>query len=125
MEFVKGSTYADIKRMVGVTDGPVMPHPQSTSGKRIRVTHASATFTLRDDEWALQSSYHVRIGGPVLKKDGTDGKETWGGAVHSTWRGRPEYVWLVRLIDAIRPEGVPALPFKLTGIENDDREGGS
>lgn len=125
MEFVNDSSHATLIRRINIIDGPVMPHPSSSTGKRIRVRHASITFALKGGEWIVDGWYGLKVTGAVLKKDGTEGKDVWGGTVHYTWQKMPEYVWLARLIDAVRPEGAPQLPFRLTEIENDDTEVGS
>lgn len=124
MEFVNDRSQATINRSINIIDGPVIPHPSSGTGKKIRVMQVQITFTLKDDEWVIRGWTTVQISGVVLKKDGTEGKETWLGTVHYCWQKMPEYAWLDLLIDAVRPEGVPQLPFRLTGIDTDDLEAG-
>jgi hypothetical protein len=120
MELVHERSYGSIKRSVKVIDGPVMSHPSSSTGKKIRVQHLSITFTLRNGEWIIDSWSAVAFGGPVLKKDGTEGRETWGGNVHYSWDKMTEYNWVRKVIDAVRPEGAPVLPFRLSGLELED-----
>lgn len=120
MEFVHERSYGFIKRTVNVIDGPVMPHPSSSTGKRISVRGVSLTFELKGDEWVIGSWTQVSFHGPVLRKDGSPGKETWGGSVHYAWDKMPEYDWLRQLIEGARPEGAPALPFRLAGLEASD-----
>lgn len=120
MELVHERSHGSIQRSVKIIDGPVMPHPSSSTGKKIRVQHLSITFTLRNDEWIVKSWTAVSFGGPVLKKDGSEGRETRGGSVHYAWDKMAEYNWVRRVIDAVRPEGAPALPFRLSGLELED-----
>lgn len=120
MEFVHNFSVGTIKRAFNIIDGPVMAHPNSSTGKKIKVTHCSITFKLTGDSWEVDSWTGLGITGIVLKKDGTEGKETWGGSVHYSWEKRAEYNWLRTLIGAVRPEGTPALPMRVTAIENDD-----
>lgn len=124
MEFINARSYGTLKRSVNIINGPVMPHPNSSTGKRIRVGQATVTYTLdrSSGEWTADSWSNVSISGTVLRKDGTEGKETWGGNVAYGWDKDPRYDWLRKLIDAMRPEGAPALPFRLAGLENDDLE---
>lgn len=122
MEFVHSRSHGTLSRAINIIDGPVMPHPNSSTGKKIRVAYAEVRFTLTGGEWTVDSWSATKINGVVLKKDGTEGKETWGGSVHYAWATMPEYAWLRKLIEAIRPEGAPVLPFRLSGLENDDLE---
>lgn len=120
MDFIYDFSSGKIKRLFTVIDGPVMAHPNSSTGKKIKVTHCTITFTMTDDGWTVDGWTGLSITGIVLKKDGTEGKETWGGSVHYSWEKRAEYNWLRTLIGAVRPEGTPALPMRVTAIENDD-----
>lgn len=122
MEFKHKQSFGTVNRSVHVIDGPVMPHPSSSTHKRIRVAYVSFIFRLKDGEWDTDGWSSVQMGGVVLKKDGTEGKETWGGTVHYGWDKMPQYDWVRLLRDAVRPEGAPALPFRLNGIEPDDLE---
>jgi hypothetical protein len=123
MEFVHASTNGRLDRRVNIIDGPVMPHPSSSTGKKIRVQQVTLSYTLKGDEWTVNSWSLLSMGGVVLKKDGSEGKETWGGGVSYGWDKSPRYGWLRKLVEAMRPEGTPVLPFRLSGLENDDLEG--
>ena len=123
MEFTHRFTHGTIKRAFDVTDGPVMAHPNSSTGKKIKVTHCSVTFKREGDVWEVDGWTGLSISGTVLKKDGTEGRETWGGSVHYSWEKRAEYNWLRTLIDAVRPEGALTLPMRVMAIENDDLDG--
>lgn len=120
MEFIHSRSHGQVKRSVSITDGPVMPHPSSGTGKKIRVTSAHVTYVLRNGEWVLDSWSYVSIGGTVLRKNGEEGRETWGGSVAYDWDKDARYDWLRKLIDAMRPEGSPSLPFRLAGLEGTD-----
>lgn len=122
MEFTPEQVHGTINRSVEIHDGPVLPHPNSSTGKKIRVMYAAVQYTLERGEWVAKGWSAYQITGIVLKKDGTEGKETWGGTVAYDWEKRPEYDWLRKLAKAMQPEGSPALPFRLTGLENDDLE---
>lgn len=120
MEFVPERSHGSLKRSVRITDGPVMQHPNSGTGKRVRVSYVSATYSLREGGWAVDSWSALVMGGQVLRKDGSEGKEHWSGNVAYSWQKMPQYAWLTQLIDAMRPEGTVGLPFRLHSIENDD-----
>lgn len=120
MEFEPERSYGSLKRPVRITDGPVMPHPGSGTGKRILVDYVSVVYDLDKSDWVVNGWTSLKIGGTVLKKDGTPGREHWSGSVHYAWHRMPEYAWLDRLIDAMRPEGSVDLPFRLTYIEPDE-----
>lgn len=123
MEFYENRhSHGTITRSFAVADGPVMVHPNSSTGKKIRITYCSIDFRLKGDAWVANSGTDLRINGVVLKKDGTEGKETWGGSVHYSWEKRAEYNWLRTLIEAVRPEGTPTFPMRVRAIENDDLE---
>jgi len=123
MEFVQGRSLGTIKRAVNVTDGPVMPHPSSSTGKKIKVSYVSVTFTLKGGEWEIDGWSGIHFSGTVLRKDGSEGKETWGGTAHYNWEKMPAYDWVRLLIDSLRPEGAPDMPFRIHGLENDELEG--
>jgi hypothetical protein len=99
-----------------------MPHPNSSTGKKVRIDHVTIEYRLKGGEWTREGWTGLSMAGIVLKSDGTEGKATWGGGVHYDWAKMPEYAWLRQLSEAMQPEGVPVLPFRLTGIENDDLE---
>jgi hypothetical protein len=123
MEIEPERSHGSLKRSVRITDGPVMPHPSSGTGKKILVDYASVVYDLVKSDWVVKGWSGLVISGRVLKKDGTPGKENWSGNVHYSWHRMPEYAWLDRLIDAMRPEGSVDLPFRLTYIEPDELEG--
>lgn len=127
MEFVHDHTHGEVTRRVNVIDGPVMPHPSSVSGKKIKVYRVSVTYVLdkNDGTWVVPSWSRVSMGGTVLRKDGSLGKETWGGGVAYGWDKSSAYGWLRQLVDAMRPEGTPVLPFRLAGLNNDELEAGA
>lgn len=103
------SSHARYGRSFTVEGGPVLPHPGSSTGKKFRVTHVSIEYTLKNGEWIINSSFAVTLLGPVLKKDGTEGKETYSGAVYD-WRGdQPEYQWLRSLVAVGRPLTAPTI----------------
>lgn len=121
MEFVHNYTHGFLTRNINIIDGPVSKHTYSSTGKQYRVEGALVSFVLDSSrsEWRVQ---RVTLRGPVLKKDGTEGKETFAGDPGYGWEKSSKYAWLRKLIDATRPEGVPELPFRLHGLENDETE---
>lgn len=121
MEFVHARTYGTLTRHVNVIDGQVHRHRYSSTGKKYRVHGAIVTYQLDRSrgEWEVG---RIVLHGPVLRKDGAEGKETFSGDPGYGWESKPKYAWLVKLIDAMRPEGVPELPFRLAGLENNDVE---
>lgn len=90
-----------VTRHTIITDGPILPHPVSIAGKKFRLEQISVTFQWNGSGWGNTSH---RVGGTVLKKDGTDSLNTFSGTL---WN-RP--VWLDEIANQLRPEGAPALP---------------
>jgi hypothetical protein len=118
MEFVHSKTYGSLTRDINVINGPVCGQPTSTTGRQFRVTGVNVIFGFyRGDGWAVK---HVTLRGPVLRKDGSESRNEYSGPPLYQWERKPEHAWLLKLVDAIRPEGMPELPFRLTGLENSD-----
>lgn len=116
MEFTHDKSWGHIKRRIIVTDGQVIKHPSSSTGKKVRVTSVTVEFQLREDGWHLpQFGSGVAVAGVVLKADGTDSRTTGAWVVFEADR----YFWIRKLTEALTPEGVPALPFRLSGLEDD------
>lgn len=97
-----------IKRTFDITDGPVLPFPHSSAGKTFRVKQVTITYESRGGggAWHVAGPYSIRLTGPVLKKDGTEGKEIYNGAPESDALGTLQrYTWLRNLINVARPTG--------------------
>ena len=122
MEFIHAHSTARITRRVNIVDGPVMQHPNSSTGKKIRVTGASLDYVWVSGEWTTRTYGSAHINGVVLKTGGRDSKTTWGGPAAYRWYQQVEYAWLVALEDALRPEPLAALPFRLSGYDMDELE---
>lgn len=102
---------ATIKRTFDITDGPVIDHPWSRSGKRVRVERVIVIYDWDDDGWSATSVLSSILIGPVLKKDGTPGKEHFNSSPSFDWKKTDEYRWLRDLIADATPEHrLPHLP---------------
>ncbi|THA72519.1 hypothetical protein E6R60_26685 [Streptomyces sp. A0642] len=113
MELIHNDTRHQITRSVNVADGPVLPHPHSST-KRFRLTNLVITFALVGKEWRPQS---VEASGPVLKADGTDSKTTWGAHIHG-WKANSDWAFIHKIIEGLRPTGSATLPFGPFDLEN-------
>ena len=98
-----------ITRSFDIEDGPVLPFPYSRAGKTFRVKTVVIEYTSRGGggAWAIQGTFSVQLTGPVLRKDGTEGKETYNGRPESdaALGDLPHYRWLRSLIGVARPYG--------------------
>ena len=71
-------------------------------------------------DWRLR---HASVSGTVLKKDGSDSQVDCTNSLYSLREiTSPSYRWLVKLVEAMTPEGTPVFPFRLTGLENGEGE---
>lgn len=100
------ATHAKITRTVEIEPegAPVLPLEYSLDGKRFRVTLLAITYTWTAGRWTTDSYSSVQMSGPVLKKDGTDSKNSHTRYPYYGWLGHPDmYPWLGTVIDALRP----------------------
>lgn len=83
---------------------PVVDHPWSRSGKRVRIDRVVITYDWSGDGWKVTSTLSVDLAGPVLKKDGLPGKERFSSSPAFEWKKLDEYRWLWDLIADATPE---------------------
>ena len=69
-----------------------------TTDRDVRVPGADGT-------WEAGSNFSVQVTGPVLKKDGTAGKQTYQGSPPWGYWDDPRYAWLVDIVNLGRPTG--------------------
>lgn len=104
---------ATIKRTFEITDGPVVDHPWSRSGKRMKIQYVTIEYTWNNaaERWVAGSYLAIHLSGAVLKKDSTPGKERYNGQPAGAWNRADEYRWLRDLIaDAIPEHQLPYFP---------------
>jgi hypothetical protein len=106
-EYIHNNTDLEVTRTINVTDGPVRPQPYSSVGRKYRVSRAIITYRWIAGAWNIAG---VKLSGTVLKADGSDSKNDAREHL-STYGTRP--TWLAKLIDGLRPVGVPELPFNV------------
>lgn len=98
-----------IVRTFDIEDGPVLPFPYSSAGKTFRVKQVTIVYRNHGNSpWEVEGIFSISITGPVLKKDGTEGKEIFNGRPESdalTAGLLSHYQWLRELIDLARPSG--------------------
>lgn len=96
-----------IWRRFTVKDGPVVDHPNSLVGKKVRVKAVTIEYTLNEDGiWRISGSWAAHIEGPVLKKDGTEGAVEFSARAAYGWNsGHPQYDWLRKIVIAGQPRG--------------------
>jgi hypothetical protein len=92
-----------VVRKFDVTDGPVLPCPYTA--RAFRVKRVAITYTSHESgTWGIGGLTHITLTGPVLKKDGTEGKQTYNGWPELDALGDlPHYRWLRDLINRARP----------------------
>lgn len=103
------STYT---RYIDIEDGPDVRHPNSSTGKKFTVTYAKIEYRhIGRGVWDISSSYAVTLTGPVRKKNGEHGLETYNGAPPYGWnRAHKDYQWLRDLVLELQPTGTPSAP---------------
>lgn len=106
--YVHDHSNIDVVRHVNVIDGEVRPQPYTSAGRKYRVERAVIKYYYSSGDWRLSGAVLL---GTVLKKDGTDSKNDAREQV-SHFDTPP--MWLSNLVDGIRPQGGPTLPFNVT-----------
>ena len=121
MEFIHDRTSQKVRRTVNVVDGPILVQSTSSTGRKFRAEHVILEFAAEmSGDWRLR---HASVSGTVLKKDGSDSQVDCTNSLYSLREiTSPSYRWLVKLVEAMTPEGTPVFPFRLTGLENGEGE---
>lgn len=110
MRYSDSRTSACVKRWVEVTDGPVIDMINSSSGKKIKVERVVLNYWWKEGEWVVTSWSDVDLIGPVLKKDGTPGKQVISQNPPYGWpRNQLSVPWLSRILNIMRPVGEPMM----------------
>ena len=104
-----GSAQMRIKRVIRVTDGPVIPMAHSLTDKQFRVEWVQVEYKWVNGEWTVDSMFGVDLGGYVLKKDGEPSKN-WHVSNPNDWdhkarRFGGKYEFVQTLVDLLRPSG--------------------
>lgn len=116
MKFTHARSEVLARRFVNIIDGPEILHPTSSIlGKKIILTKVEVYFVWTDGSWTVAgaSSPNIYAEGWILNSDGRRTQRQWKGQI-MTAPVRTEGAWLKRLIDGMRPDGVPLLPFDVT-----------
>lgn len=110
-------------------DHPIVGFEYASTPKDVRIIRGSIAYAYQDGRWIVPNAWAVKIGGPVLKKDGTDSKNDHTrrpGDIYSyagvkldlTAKLAPDFQWLIPIIDLLRPTGDLSMT-KLTEAEVD------
>lgn len=90
-------------------DQPVVAMTNSSTGKKLRVYHGIIKYHFRNGRWDIKSRWDVVLVGAVLKQDGSDSKNNTRQEPDTSygiqWEFTDEYVWLMPIIDLLRPAG--------------------
>lgn len=125
MQITHSQTRTRTLRRFTVEDGPVLPQPYSSAGRRFRVERVTLEYTLDGTfgDWTFAAA---QVGGTVLKKDGTDSANQHDSSVYSyDIRDRKSrWGWLAQAIDTFRPTGTADYPVRSFSVEVDDLESG-
>lgn len=109
MKIKTGNQHAQVTKSVSVwgDDAPVHDHAYSSTGKRYQVEFVKVTYHWDADRWDAR---HITVNGAVLKKDGTPGKEEFSGSPAYRYDQKPEWAWLVKVVEMLRPVSPAHLP---------------
>lgn len=107
MEIIHSRSSQQVDRALHIVDGPVLPHPASTTGKKFRLDTLSIRFAFAGNEWHVT---RLAAQGAILKADGTDSKIRFNDDVYY-WEVKPEWQIVHAFIDGVRPTGAVDLPF--------------
>ncbi|WP_141747486.1 hypothetical protein [Streptomyces nanshensis] len=101
-----------------VTDGPVLPEPNSCDGLRFRLEHLRITYKLADDGRWVVGPLDVDARGTTESVHPTTILITRerGGCLYG-WEGNREWAFLHWIIASLRPDGRAELPFDPTPVE--------
>lgn len=105
------STGIAVTQEFEVTDGPVLRQRYTRTPRRYRVVQVTFTWRLGEDGRWRQDGL-ARVGGPLVKKDGTD-SSMWHNrhvVAHDMAREPDTWGWLSELIEHMRPSGAMTLP---------------
>jgi hypothetical protein len=113
MKITSAHTRAEVRRQFTIqTDHPVVGMAYSSPPKQIRVVRGSVTYSWIDGAWTVKDAWAMSVGGPVLKKDGTDGKNDHNRRPDENYKlsrelGRliltQEFEWLYPIVELLRP----------------------
>lgn len=102
---------AEVRRFLEVTDGPTLEVAHSQTGKTFRLMRVELTYRWKASVqmWVIDTGYAVKLTGIVLKKDGSDGLSTHKRTAPMNFETdeSPEWTWLRRIVDSLRPPQPP------------------
>lgn len=106
MKVSTGDTHMKITRQFVITENhPVVPMAYSSPPKQVRIERGVINYVWKDGAWVVGSSFSVTVGGAVLKKDGTPGKNDHTRRAPDTFYREPAWPWLDEIIELLRPDG--------------------
>lgn len=115
MKITDDGVTANIIRRFTLEDGPVHKMIHSIAGRSYQVQTVTIEYQLAaSGNWTPLSARNVKLGGPILKKDGTPSQQWTDSHPDYIWRQSfqllPEYQWVNDLIEKARPSGRPSIP---------------
>lgn len=111
------TTHMVITRRFTITEGlPVIPMAYCDPRKDVRIDRGVIKYTWEDGGWKVRDAWAIDLIGSVLKKDGTDSKNThsrhpedsyhWKlGLPGREWVAPEGYLWLEAIVAELRPSG--------------------
>lgn len=113
MKVTTTSTSATVTRRFTISsDHPIVGAAYFSPPKKVRIVGGEINYSWVDGRWVVRDVWAIKVGGPVLKKDGTDSKSdhtrrpddvTRRFNDPSPWRFTEEYAWLQPIVDLLRP----------------------
>lgn len=93
---------------VNVEDGPTVPRPYAARPRDFRLEYVRASFVWRENTRSWETDFFsLRVCGPELKQDGTDSRNEYNDRPPNNYETDPKWADVVRVVQAIRPEGPP------------------
>lgn len=116
MRFTTTDQSADIRKYVDVHDAPVQGHRYLSR----QIIPQRATLVYRwDASRKVWKVFSIRISGVYAKKYGTPSGTTFGYPPPAGFTEEPEWSWLVRLADILRPSESPRAALDLPHFEGE------
>lgn len=107
-------SHMNVSRWFTIDSGWPIVEMDSVRPKKVRITEGMIGYVLIDGAWAIRNSWAIRIGGPVLRNDGTESKNSHfrhprGSRQDGRWSPAEEFEWLNPIVELLRPVGELAL----------------
>lgn len=106
MKVTTEQALATVKRIARIADGPVVKCDGYQ--RRFRVEFIEITYTWKDGQFGLQSSFDIKMGGQYVKADGTDAKDRAFAmrpdvVNYSSGQFTPQFEFVRAIVDLLRP----------------------